>query len=155
MHTFPPAAVRAGAEFTIESEGDIMKSYRIAVLPGDGVGGEISEEAARILAAAADLHGFSVATETFAWSCDRYLELGAMMPEDALETLGAFDSIFLGSIGDASKVPDHISLEMLLTIRKGFDQYINLRPIKLYPGVATQIRTATPETVDMLVVREN
>lgn len=132
-----------------------MKSYRIAVVPGDGVGGEISEEAVRILNTAADLHEFSVETETFDWSCDRYLELGAMMPEDALATLGAFDSIFLGSIGDASKVPDHISLEMLLTIRKGFDQYVNLRPIKLYPGVATQIRTATPETVDMLVIREN
>jgi len=132
-----------------------MQSYRIAVIPGDGVGSEISDEAVRILGAAAGIHGFTVDTETFDWSCDRYLELGAMMPENALETLASFDAIFLGSIGDAAKVPDHVSLEMLLDIRKGFDQYINLRPIKLYPGVATQIRTATPETVDMLVVREN
>jgi tartrate dehydrogenase/decarboxylase/D-malate dehydrogenase len=132
-----------------------MHSYRIAIIPGDGVGAEISEEAVRILGTAADIHGFSVTTETFDWSCDRYLETGEMMPEDALDTLSAFDAIFLGSIGDAGKVADHISLEMLLTIRKGFDQYVNLRPIKLYPGVATPISTATPETVDILVIREN
>ena len=132
-----------------------MNSYRIAVIPGDGVGAEISEEAVRILDAAADIHGFEVETETFDWSCDRYLELGEMMPEDALETLGAFDAIFLGCIGDAAKVADDVSLMMLLAIRKGFDQYVNLRPIKLYPGVSTPIRTATPETVDMLVIREN
>jgi tartrate dehydrogenase/decarboxylase/D-malate dehydrogenase len=129
--------------------------YRIAVIPGDGVGAEISEEAVRILDAAAEIHGFAVETETFDWSCDRYLELGEMMPENALETLGTFDAIFLGCIGDAAKVADDISLMMLLAIRKGFDQYVNLRPIRLYPGVATPIRTATPETVDMLVIREN
>jgi tartrate dehydrogenase/decarboxylase/D-malate dehydrogenase len=132
-----------------------MNSHRIAVIPGDGVGAEISEEAVRVLDAAAEIHGFGVETETFDWSCDRYLELGEMMPEDALETLGAFDAIFLGCIGDAAKVADDVSLMMLLAIRKGFDQYVNLRPIKLYPGVATPINTATPETVDMLVIREN
>jgi len=132
-----------------------MHSYRIAVIPGDGVGEEISEEAVRILNTAAEIHGFEVKTETFDWSCDRYLELGEMMPANALETLGTFDAIFLGCIGDSAKVADHISLEMLLTIRKGFDQYVNLRPIKLYPGVATPIKTATPETVDILVIREN
>jgi tartrate dehydrogenase/decarboxylase/D-malate dehydrogenase len=132
-----------------------MKSYQIALIPGDGVGIEITDEAVRVLDAAADIHGFEVATESFDWSCDRYLETGAMMPENALETLGEFDSIFLGCIGDADKVEDHISLAMLLTIRKGFDQYVNLRPIKLYPGVSSPIATATPETVDILVIREN
>jgi tartrate dehydrogenase/decarboxylase/D-malate dehydrogenase len=132
-----------------------MKSYQIALIPGDGVGIEITDEAVRVLDAAADIHGFEVATESFDWSCDRYLETGAMMPEDALETLSAFDSIFLGCIGDADKVEDHISLAMLLTIRKGFDQYVNLRPIKLYPGVSSPIATASPETVDILVIREN
>lgn len=132
-----------------------MKSYRIALIPGDGVGGEITEEAVRVLETAADIHGFDVTTELFDWSCDRYLEVGEMMPEDALDTLAEFDSIFLGCIGDAHKVPDHISLQMLLKIRQGFDQYVNLRPIKLYPGVETPIVTATPETVDMLVIREN
>jgi tartrate dehydrogenase/decarboxylase/D-malate dehydrogenase len=132
-----------------------MKSYQIALIPGDGVGVEITDEAVRVLDAAADIHGFEVATESFDWSCDRYLETGAMMPENALETLSGFDSIFLGCIGDADKVEDHISLAMLLTIRKGFDQYVNLRPIKLYPGVSSPIATASPETVDILVIREN
>ena len=132
-----------------------MTSYRIALVPGDGVGPELTDEAERILATAAEIHGFDVAAERFPWSCDFYLEHGEMMPEDALDTLRAFDSIFLGCIGDANKVADHISLQMLLAIRKGFDQYVNLRPIKLYPGVSTPIRTATPESVDILVIREN
>ena len=132
-----------------------MNSYRIALIPGDGVGIEISDEAEKVLDAAADIFGFEVATESFDWSCDRYLATGEMMPENALETLSAFDSIFLGCIGDANKVEDHISLQMLLAIRKGFDQYVNLRPIKLYPGVSSPISTATPETVDILVIREN
>jgi tartrate dehydrogenase/decarboxylase/D-malate dehydrogenase len=132
-----------------------MKSYRIASIPGDGVGVEIAEEAVRVLDAAAGIHGFEVSIEDFDWSCDRFLETGAMMPENALETLSGFDSIFLGCIGDANKVEDHISLQMLLAIRKGFDQYVNLRPIKLYPGVSSPISTASPETVDILVVREN
>ena len=132
-----------------------MTSYRIALIPGDGVGDEITDEAVRVLDAAADIHGFEMTSERFDWSCDRYLQVGAMMPEDALETLAEFDSIFLGCIGDANKVADHISLQALLAIRKGFDQYVNLRPIKLYPGVASPVSTATPETVDMLVIREN
>jgi tartrate dehydrogenase/decarboxylase/D-malate dehydrogenase len=132
-----------------------MKEHRIAVVPGDGVGAEVSAEAERVLLAAARRFGFGVKTEWFDWSCDRYLKDGAMMPADALDTLSRFDAIFLGCIGDANKVPDHISLEMLLGIRKGFDQYVNLRPIRLYPGVATPLRTATPETVDFAVVREN
>jgi tartrate dehydrogenase len=132
-----------------------MATYAIALIPGDGVGGEITDEAVRVLDAAADIHGFEVSTASYDWSCDRYLELGSMMPENALEILSEFDSIFLGCIGDANKVADHISLQMLLTIRKGFDQYVNLRPIKLYPGVYSPIETANPETVDILVIREN
>jgi len=132
-----------------------MNAYRIAVIPGDGVGTEVSDEAVRILRAAGAIHSFEVATETYDWSCDRYLETGEMMPADALDKLKDSDAIFLGCIGDAAKVADHISLAMLLTIRKGFDQYVNLRPIKLYPGVETPIRTATPDTVDILVIREN
>ncbi|MCX5846855.1 MAG: 3-isopropylmalate dehydrogenase [Deltaproteobacteria bacterium] len=132
-----------------------MSSYRVAIIPGDGVGNEVASEAAKILKIAADKHGFKVETESFYWGCDYYLKNGLMMPDNALETLKEFDAIFLGCIGDANKVPDHISLTMLLTIRKGFDQYINLRPIKLYPGVESPVKTATPETVDMVVVREN
>lgn len=132
-----------------------MSEYRVAVIPGDGVGPEVAAEAMRIAEAAARKYGFGVGFELFDWSCDRYLERGEMMPDDALEVLAPFDAIFLGCIGDAAKVPDHISLAALLRIRKGFDQYVNLRPIKLYPGVPTPVTTATPETVDILVMREN
>jgi tartrate dehydrogenase len=127
----------------------------IAVIPGDGVGPEVSAEAVRVLEAAGRRFGFDVATEWFDWGCDRYLESGEMMPGDALDVLRGFDAIFLGCIGDADKVPDHVSLQMLLDIRVGFDQYVNLRPIRLYPGVPTPLRTATPETVDFVVIREN
>ena len=132
-----------------------MSSYRVAIIPGDGVGKEVASEAIKILKVVADKHGFGVETVNFEWGCDFYLRNGMMMPDNALEVLREFDAIFLGCIGDAGKVPDHITLTLLLAIRKGFDQYINLRPIKLYPGVETPLRTATPETVDMVVIREN
>ncbi|MCK5417790.1 MAG: 3-isopropylmalate dehydrogenase, partial [Desulfobacterales bacterium] len=103
-----------------------MQSYHIAFIPGDGVGTEVSEEAIKILATTADKYGFQLKTETFGWGCDYYLQHGRMMPDDMLEKLKAFDAIFLGCIGDINKVPDHISLTLLLSIRKGFDQYVNL-----------------------------
>ena len=132
-----------------------MVAYRIAVIPGDGVGPEVAAEATATAAAAGTKYGFDISFESFDWSCDRYLEVGEMMPDDALETLAGFDSIFLGCIGDAGKVPDHISLQALLRIRKGFDQYVNLRPIRIYPGVSSPVSTVTPESLDILVVREN
>jgi tartrate dehydrogenase/decarboxylase/D-malate dehydrogenase len=132
-----------------------MKAYRIAVIPGDGVGKEVTAEAVKILNAVSQKHGFNVETETFDWGCDYYLSHGVMMPDDGLDTLRAFDSIFLGCIGDINKVPDHVSLTLLLRIRKGFDQYVNLRPIKLYPGVRSPVETATSGNVDMVVIREN
>jgi tartrate dehydrogenase/decarboxylase / D-malate dehydrogenase len=132
-----------------------MSSYRVAMVPGDGVGKEVASEANKILKVVADKHGFGVTTVDFDWGCDYYLKHGMMMPDNALKILQEFDAIFLGCIGDASKVPDHISLTLLLAIRKGFDQYINLRPIRLYPGVETPLKKAAPETVDMVVIREN
>ena len=132
-----------------------MNHYNIAIIPGDGVGAEISEVATSMLEAAANKFAFKAEHETFDWGCDYYLKHGQMGPDGLLDTLKGFDSIFLGCIGDAGKVPDHISLTILLQIRKGFDQYVNLRPIQLYPGVDTPIRTATPETVNMVVIREN
>ena len=132
-----------------------MTGYRVAIIPGDGVGTEVAAEAVRVLTAAASRFGFDLETETFSWGCDWYLQRGEMMPDDALTTLAEFDAIFLGCIGDAAKVPDDLSLTMLLGIRRGFDQYVNLRPIHLYPGVSTPISTAHPDTVDMVVVREN
>ena len=132
-----------------------MSSYNVAIIPGDGVGNEVADEAVKILQASAQKYGFGIKTESFEWGCDYYLKHGKMMPDDVLETLMDFDALFLGCVGDAAKVPDHISLILILGIRKGFDQYVNLRPIKLYPGVDTPIKGATPETVDMVVVREN
>jgi tartrate dehydrogenase/decarboxylase / D-malate dehydrogenase len=132
-----------------------MTDYRIAVIPGDGVGPEVSTEAVKVLEAGSKKYGFGLKTSVFDWGCEHYLKTGEMMPQNALEILRPYDAIFLGCIGDAAKVPDHISLKLLLAIRKGFDQYVNLRPIKLYPGVDSPVKTATPETVDMIVVREN
>jgi tartrate dehydrogenase/decarboxylase/D-malate dehydrogenase len=132
-----------------------MKSYDIAVIPGDGVGKEVSREALKILTASAKKYGFGITKEEFQWGCDYYLENGKMNPENMLDILSDFDAIFLGCVGDENKVPDHVSLTLLLDIRYGFDQYVNLRPIKLYPGVTSLITTATPETIDMVVVREN
>jgi len=132
-----------------------MKSYRIASIPGDGVGQEVAIEANKILETISVKHGLEFKLEHLNWGCDYYLEHQRMMPEDALERLMDFDAIFLGSVGDAKKVPDHISVKLVLDIRKAFDQYINLRPIQLYPGVDTLIKTATPESINMVVVREN
>ncbi|MCP4753347.1 MAG: 3-isopropylmalate dehydrogenase [Proteobacteria bacterium] len=132
-----------------------MKTYKISFIPGDGVGQEVSVEAVKILEAVAMKHGLALDIVQYDWGCDYYLENGIMMPEDALETLRECDAIFLGSVGDVRKVPDHISVAIVLDIRKAFDQYVNLRPIKLYPGVETLIKTAAPETVDITVVREN
>lgn len=132
-----------------------MGEYRIANIPGDGVGPEVAEEAVDAATAASKKYGFSIEFDTFDWSCDRYLSVGSMMPSDSLEILAEYDAIFLGCIGDANKVPDHVSLEALLHIRKGFDQYVNLRPIRLYPGVPSPVSTATSETVDIAVIREN
>ena len=132
-----------------------MKGYKLAFIPGDGVGPEVAVETVKVLQACADRFGFSIAVTTFAWDCDYYLKHGKMMPDDGLDTLRTFDAIFLGSVGDPAKVPDHISLSSLLAIRKGFDQYVNLRPILLHEGVSSPVTTCTPATVNMVVVREN
>ncbi len=132
-----------------------MKNHRIAMIPGDGVGNEVTREAEKVLMAEAEKYSFGVTTEWFDWSCDYYLKNGRMMREDALDILKPFDAIFLGCIGDAGKVPDHISLMMLLEIRKGFDQYVNLRPITLFPGVESPVKGVTPEKLNMVVIREN
>ena len=131
------------------------KEYRIAVIPGDGVGREVADEAVKVGTAAADMQNVLLSWQWFDWGCDYYQKNGRMMPDDVLGILSGFDAIFLGCIGDASKVPDHISLELLLTIRKGFDQYVNLRPICLYEGVNTLLKKAIPGKIDLTVVREN
>ena len=133
-----------------------MNTYKIAVIAGDGIGPEVLDEGIKVLNAAAQLDGsFSFEFTHFPWGCDFYKQTGKMMDDDGIETLSKFDAIFLGAVG-APGVPDHISLwRLLLAIRKGFDQYINLRPVKLLKGAPTPIKDATPESVDMIFIREN
>jgi tartrate dehydrogenase/decarboxylase / D-malate dehydrogenase len=133
-----------------------MRSYSIAVIPGDGVGQEVIPAGISVLEAAAEVvGGLKLNFDSFPWSCQYYLETGRMMPIDALTTLEAFDAIYLGAIGD-SRVPDDVSLwGLLLPIRQGFDLYVNLRPIRVLEGITSPLRAGTTETVDILCVREN
>ena len=133
-----------------------MRTYKIAVIAGDGIGPEVIAEGVKVLdAVAAQDGGFQFSFTYFPWGCEFYREHGKMMDDDGIEQLSQFDAIFLGAVG-APGVPDHISLwDLLLKIRKSFDQYVNLRPVKLLKGAPTPIREATPENVDMIFVREN
>ncbi len=130
-----------------------MKNYRIALIPGDGIGKEVVPAAVRVLQAAAN--GFTFSFERFDWGCEYYLRAGRMMPEDGLEELRPFEAILLGAIGHPS-VPDHISLrELLLRIRFGFDLYVNLRPVEILPGLEPVLQGKSAEDIRMLFVREN
>jgi tartrate dehydrogenase/decarboxylase/D-malate dehydrogenase len=130
-------------------------TYRIALIPGDGIGQEVVPEGVRTLEALALRFGFDVAFQEFPYSCRYYLEHGCMMPPDGLEQLKAFDTLLLGAVG-APGVPDHTSLwGLLLPIRRGFDQYVNLRPVRLLPGVASPLAGRGSGDIDFMVVREN
>jgi len=132
-----------------------MKRYRLAVIPGDGIGREVIPEGMRVLRAAGHRFGFALDAEELPWGCTYYLEHGEMMPADGLTALRDHDAIYLGAIGDP-RVPDHISLwGLLLRIRKGFDLYANLRPIRLLEGVTSPLRDRGPGDLDILFVREN
>lgn len=133
-----------------------MKTYRIAVIAGDGIGPEVVKEGMRVLEHAARQDGsFAFSFCEFPWGCDYYLKNGRMMPEDGLERLAGFDAILLGAVGDP-RVPDHISLwDLLLKIRKGFDQYVNLRPVRLLKGAPCPLKGVEPGQIDMLFIREN
>jgi len=133
-----------------------MKTYKIAVIPGDGIGPEVIEEGVKVLKKVSELDGtFCFDFTYFPWGCEYYLETGFMMPKDGIDKLKEFDAIYLGAVG-APGVPDHISLwDLLLIIRKSFDQYINLRPIKLLEGAPCPLTDVKKEDIDMIVVREN
>ncbi|EJW13506.1 Tartrate dehydrogenase [Rhodovulum sp. PH10] len=135
----------------------MARTYRIAVIPGDGIGKEVVPEGVRVLEKAAERFGFQV---TFDWfdfsSCDYYEKHGRMMPEDWKAQIGTHDAIFFGAVGWPSKVPDHVSLwGSLLMFRREFDQYVNLRPVKLLPGVPCPLAGRKPGDIDFVVVREN
>ena len=133
-----------------------MNTYKIAVIAGDGIGPEVIAEGVKVLEEVARLDGgFQFEFTYFPWGCEFYQKNGKMMDDDGIEQLKRFDAIFLGAVG-APGVPDHISLwDLLLIIRKSFDQYINLRPVKLLKGAPTPIKDATQENVDMIFIREN
>jgi len=131
----------------------MSKSYKVAVIAGDGIGREVVPEGMRVLEAAARRHNFEFAWKEFGWSCETYLKAGRMMPKDGLQQLRAFDAVFLGAVGHP-QVPDHVSLwGLLIPIRRGFRQYVNLRPVRLLPGIETPLKN--PGQIDFCVVREN
>ena len=132
-----------------------MSSYKIAVLPGDGTGPEVVVEAMKVLKAVEQKCGFKIESETFDFGGDRYLATGEVLPDTAVDELKKFDSILLGAIGHSDVAPGILEKGILLRLRFEMDQYINLRPVKLYPGVWTPIKDKGPKEVDFVVVREN
>jgi tartrate dehydrogenase/decarboxylase/D-malate dehydrogenase len=133
-----------------------MTAHRIAVMPGDGIGKETVPEGLRVLEAAARRFGIELSFRHFDWSCDHYVRHGRMMPEDWFEQLKGFEAIFYGAVGWPATVPDHVSLwGSLIPFRRGFDQYVNLRPCRLMPGIPSPLANRKPGDIDFVVVREN
>ncbi len=132
-----------------------MNEYKIAVIPGDGIGKEVVREACKVLDSVAIKNNFKLNYESFDWGSDFYFKNKKMMPEDGLEILGNFDAIFLGAVGDP-KIQDHITLNgLLLPIRRRFDQFVCLRPSALFEGVESPLKGINAGEIDMVVVREN
>jgi tartrate dehydrogenase/decarboxylase / D-malate dehydrogenase len=133
-----------------------VRTLHIAVIPGDGVGQEVIPEGLRVLRRAGEVTDrFRIETTEYPWSCEYYLATGRMMPDDGLTQLADSDAIYLGAVGFPG-VPDHVSLwGLLLPIRKGFDQYVNLRPVELLEGIPGPLRDRGPGEVDILCIREN
>ena len=133
----------------------MTETVDIAVIPGDGVGTEVMPLGIRALEAAGGVHGVEFNWTEFDWSCETYKKTGRMMPEDGIEQLRSFDAIYLGAVGFPG-VPDHVSLwGLLIPIRREFDQYVNLRPVRLFEGIPCPLAGKMPGDIDMLIVREN
>ena len=132
-----------------------MKSYHIAVIPGDGIGQEVVPEGMRVLEAVAARYGLALRWEELPWSCEMYARTGRMMPEDGLDRIRHHHALYLGAVGFPG-VPDHISLwGLLIPIRRRFRQYVNLRPVRLMPGIVSPLSGRSPGDIDFYVVREN
>jgi tartrate dehydrogenase/decarboxylase/D-malate dehydrogenase len=132
-----------------------MKTFHIAVIPGDGIGKEVVPEGIRVLEAAGERFGFRFNWHNFDWSCETYIKSGKMMPDDGLRQLRPYDAIFLGAVGHPD-VLDHVSLwGLLIPIRRGFRQYANLRPVRLLDGIETPLKNWKPGQIDFCIVREN
>lgn len=134
-----------------------MKKYSIAVIPGDGIGREVTPEGVRLLDAVAEISGaYAFTYEYFPWGSEHYLKTGKMMADDGLDILKGFDNIFFGAVGYPGKVPDNITLNGLrLKICQGFDQYVCMRPSLLLPGLTSPLANKKPGDIDLVVIREN
>ena len=133
-----------------------MKAYKIAVIPGDGIGREVMPEGVRVMEAAGAKHGLRFQWQEFPWSCDWYVQHGKMCPDDAPQILRGFDAIYFGAAGNPALVPDHISAwGLLINFRRWFDLYVNLRPVRLFEGLPCPLAGRKPGDIDMLIVREN
>ena len=134
----------------------MMKKHKIAVIAGDGIGKEVMPEGQRVLDAVALRYGFALEYDELPWSCDYYVKHGSMMPEDGLQKIRHHDAIYLGAVGLPSLLPDHISLwGLLIKIRREFDQYANIRPVRLMPGVTSPLANRKVGDIDFIIVREN
>jgi len=132
-----------------------MSEYKIAVIPGDGIGKEVVPEGLRVLEAVGKKFNIRFHWDTFPWSCEHYSKTGQMMPEDGLAQIRNHDAIFLGAVGYPG-VPDHVSLwGLLIPIRRQFDQYANIRPVRLMPGIRSPLAGRALGDIDFIVVREN
>ncbi len=131
------------------------KHLKIAVLPGDGTGPEVVAEGLKVLEAVSKVDGFTYETQTYDLGGERYLKTGEILPDSVLEELRGFDSIYLGAVGHPDVAPGILEKGLLLKLRFELDQYINLRPVKLYPGVYCPLKDKTPDDINFVVVREN
>ncbi len=134
-----------------------MSTHRIALIPGDGIGPEVMPAGLSALQAAADRHGISLWIDSFDWSCADYFERhGTMLPEDWRDRLSGYEAIYFGAVGAPDRVPDHVAIwGSIIAMRRAFDQYVNLRPVRLMPGVPCPIAGKGPGDIDFLIVREN
>jgi len=132
-----------------------MKKYKIALIPGDGIGPEIIREGRRVIDTVSELDGFGIKWEEYLLGADHYLETDELVTEDTLEEISSMDSIYLGALGDPRVKPGVLEKGILLTMRFYFDQYVNLRPIKLLEGVWCPLKDKTPANINFVVVREN
>ena len=134
-----------------------MKEYKIASIAGDGIGQEVVPEAHKVLKKVAEEHQFKLSIDDFDFaSCDYYEKHGKMLPDDWKDKIGKHDAIFFGAVGMPERYPDHITLwGSLIQFRREFDQYINLRPVKLFPGINPPLANKKPGDIDMIIVREN
>ncbi|MCK5861285.1 MAG: 3-isopropylmalate dehydrogenase, partial [Candidatus Hydrogenedentes bacterium] len=132
-----------------------MAKYNIGLLPGDGTGPEVLDEGIKVVRVAAEKFGFSIDTTAFDFGGDRYQKTGEILPDSAIDEFRKFDALYLGAIGHPDVAPGILEKGILLRVRFELDQYINLRPVKLYPGVETPIKDKGPKDIDFVVVREN